>query len=60
MTCHTEPESPPWSNDTVSEVCDRCGRRLNQRRNEDIWLSKVGVVLCAECHGVHKGIATYW
>lgn len=42
------------------EVCDRCGKRLNPENNEDIWLSKVDVVLCADCHREHAGIEVYW
>ncbi len=60
MACLTEPQCSPRPNDADTEVCDRCGKRLDRCMNEDIWLSKIGVVLCTECHGEHKGIRVYW
>jgi len=60
MTCRSEAEITPANDDEHAEVCDRCGKWLNRRSNEDIWLSKVSVVLCAKCHGEHKGIEVYW
>lgn len=46
--------------DEDTEVCDKCGKRLDQQLNEDIWLSKVNVVLCSKCHKAHTGIEVYW
>lgn len=71
MTCRTDSSHPPKANVTVNseidayaeddwEVCDRCGRQLDRRANEDIWFSKAGVVLCALCHKDHRGIEVYW
>lgn len=60
MACRTEPKYSPLPDDANTEVCDKCGKWLNLGKNEDIWLSKICVVLCAECHDKHKGVEVYW
>lgn len=42
------------------ELTDWVNPHLNKRANEDIWLSKITVVLCSECHCQHVGIEVYW
>ncbi len=41
------------------EICDRCNSHLDQRANEDIRLSKIGIVLCELCYNNHVGIEVY-
>lgn len=60
VVCRFDSVRSPQLNNGDTVVCDKCRRRLDQRRNEDIWLSRVGVMLCVGCHGEHKGIEVYW
>lgn len=60
MTYRTEPQFSSPDDNAYTEVCDRCEKLLDQCKNEDIYLSRVGVVLCRSCHGEHKGNEIYW
>jgi DNA-directed RNA polymerase subunit RPC12/RpoP len=46
--------------DVGFEICDKCGKILDMRKNEDIWLELLDMVLCGPCHSEHKGIEKYW
>lgn len=43
-----------------AESCDKCERQLDQLKGEDIYLEKIDMVLCTDCHDQHKGIKVYY